>query len=209
MWAIIQNNNISEIIKGDKGVEINGVQHSKDIFSLWSTEELSAVGIIPYVIQNNGKSDFSYKTSSSVSISDDGTQVIETIEYTDKLLEDELQVTYIGLGDESKAVPVIDSTTGKQAVIKGLKTLHKENTATKANTLLSPTDWQVVKAMETSSSVPSDISTYRSAVRSKANEIETAINACDTMDKFKALFITPTDSDGNASGDAPIYDWPD
>ena len=94
-------------------------------------------------------------------------------------------------------------------VIKGLKTIHKENTATRANTLLSPTDWQVVKAMETSSSVPSDISTYRSAVRSKANEIETAINACDTMDKFKALFITPTDSDGNASGDAPIYDWPD
>tara|TARA_R110000744_G_scaffold217746_15_gene336406 strand:- start:1118 stop:1726 length:609 start_codon:yes stop_codon:yes gene_type:complete len=202
MWAIIQNNNISEIIKGAKGVEINGVQHSRDIFSLWSTEELSAVGIIPYVIQNNGNSDFSYKTGSSVSISDDGTQVIETIEYTDKLLEDELQVN-------SDGDAIMDSTTGKQAVIKGLKTLHKENTATKANTLLSPTDWQVVKAMETSSSVPSDISTYRSAVRSKANEIETTINACDTMDKFKALFVTPTDSDGNASGDAPIYDWPD
>jgi len=26
---------------------------------------------------------------------------------------------------------------------------------------------------------------------------------------FKALFVTPTDSDGNATGNAPIYDWPE
>tara|TARA_R110002020_G_scaffold33605_2_gene102391 strand:- start:609 stop:1220 length:612 start_codon:yes stop_codon:yes gene_type:complete len=202
MWAIIENNNIIEVIKGAKGINIKGTQHSKDIFTLWSTEELKAIGVVPYVLQNNGDTTFAYKTGSSVSISDDGTQVIETIEYTDKLLEDELQVN-------SDGDAVMDINTGKQAVIKGLKTIHKENTATRANTLLSPTDWQVIKAAETGSSVPSDITTYRSSVRSKANEIETLINACDTMDKFKALFVTPKDSDGNETGDnAPIYDWP-
>ena len=38
---------------------------------------------------------------------------------------------------------------------------------------------------------------------------ENNINACSTLDAFKALFVEPTDADGNITGNAPITDWPE
>ena len=35
MWAIIKNEKIDQIILGNKGIDINGTQHSKAIFSLF------------------------------------------------------------------------------------------------------------------------------------------------------------------------------
>ena len=108
--------------------------------------------------------------------------------------------------DGTKVVKTIQYTDRELA---DLKTAHKDDTNSEANTLLNPTDWHIIKKIETGTDVPSSITTYRSAVRTSANKIETLINDCDTLDKFKALFVVPTDSDGKATGKAPIRDWPD
>ena len=105
---------------------------------------------------------------------------------------------------------IIDTITGKQLVTKGLKTIYIEQTKQTANDKLSETDWYVTrKAEDSTTTIPSDVTTYRAAVRTKSGTIETAINNAANITAFIALFDIPVDSDGKPTGNAPINDWPD
>ena len=98
---------------------------------------------------------------------------------------------------------------GNQVVTLGLKSNWIAKTKQTANSLLASSDWYVTRKSESDVAIPSAISTYRSAVRTASGTIETAINGCADLDAFKALFVVPTDSDGNPTGNAPIVDFPD
>tara|TARA_E500000178_G_C16985373_1_gene737928 strand:- start:925 stop:1476 length:552 start_codon:yes stop_codon:yes gene_type:complete len=99
---------------------------------------------------------------------------------------------------------------GVQVVTKGLKSNAIAQTKVTAGSLLAPTDWHVVKASEVSGyTVPSAITTYRAAVRTASNTIETAITNAADHAAFMALYDVPVDADGNPTGNAPINDWPD
>jgi len=104
---------------------------------------------------------------------------------------------------------VNDPTTGKQMVQLGLKSIWVTQTKTTANSLLASSDWYVTRKAEASTAIPSNISTYRSAVRTATKTIEDKINGCADLDAFKALFDVPMDSDNKPTGNAPIYDFPD
>ena len=105
---------------------------------------------------------------------------------------------------------IIDMMTGKQLVTKGLKTIYIEQTKQTANDKLSETDWYVTrKAEDSTTTIPSDVTTYRAAVRTKSGQIETAITNAADHAAFMALFDAPVDSDGNPTGNAPINDWPE
>ena len=109
--------------------------------------------------------------------------------------------------DDGKAV--IDSRTGKQMVQLGLKSNWIAQTKTTANALLSSSDWYVTRKAEADTAIPSDISKYRTDVRTATKTIEDKINGCADLDAFKALFVVPIDSDNKPTGNAPIYDFPD
>ena len=104
---------------------------------------------------------------------------------------------------------VIDPITNAQQVQLGLKSQWIAQTKSTANGLLTASDWYVVRNAEKSVAIPSEISTYRDAVRTATGTIETAINGCADLDAFKALFVVPMDDDGNPTGNAPIYDFPE
>ena len=201
MWAKVENGQIVRIVRGNQGVTVNGTQYPSSIFKLWSKEELRGIGFVPYSIQKGG--DIRFQTEGGVvnNLSDDGTKVIGVTQYTDKILEDILVV-------DENGDAVIDPRTGEQMVQTGLKTQYKNQNNQTCYSKLSVSDWYVIRATETGGTVPDEITVYRSAVRAKANEIEAAINACSTMDQFKALFVTPVDEDGKPTGNAPINDWP-
>lgn len=104
---------------------------------------------------------------------------------------------------------VIDPITNVQQIQLGLKSIWVAKTKTTANSLLASSDWYVTRKSESDVAIPSTISTYRSAVRTASGTIETAINGCADLDAFKGLFVVPTDSDGNPTGNSPITDFPD
>ena len=105
--------------------------------------------------------------------------------------------------------PILDAD-GNQVVTLGLKSQYKAQTKTTAASLLAPTDWQVIKATEVADySVPSEVTTYRAAVRTASNTIEAAIDAASDITAFMALWDAPVDADGNPTGNAPINNWPD
>ena len=104
---------------------------------------------------------------------------------------------------------IIDPLTGKQLVTLGLKSIWIGRTKTTANNMLSKTDWYVTRKAEADEAIPSDISKYRADVRTATATIETKINNCSKLSEFIALFDVPVDSDGEPTGNAPIYDFPD
>lgn len=56
-----------------------------------------------------------------------------------------------------------------------------------AYSILLPTDWMVVKGIETKSAVPTDWNTWRQQIRTQAAAQVAAITACTTVDELAAL----------------------
>tara|TARA_R100000353_G_scaffold142396_1_gene101634 strand:- start:822 stop:1376 length:555 start_codon:yes stop_codon:yes gene_type:complete len=110
---------------------------------------------------------------------------------------------------DSDGKAIIDPTTGKQAVELGLKSIWIARTKTTTNSLLQKSDWEVTRKAEKGTAIASATSTYRDKIRSACDTIETKINNCSNLKEFMALFDAPVDSDGNPTGNAPIYDFPD
>ena len=86
-----------------------------------------------------------------------------------------------------------------------LKTNWKAKQGETASSLLTPSDWRVVKAAEvTDYAVSSQWLTYRAAVRTSCNTRQTEIDACSDVPALKELLFgaatitrQQTDSDGN------------
>ena len=93
----------------------------------------------------------------------------------------------------------------------GLKTLWKAKQNEIAASLLAPSDWRVVKALEVNSSFsaaktafPTEWQTYRAAVRTACNTRQTEIDNCADVAALKELLFgsatitrQQTDSEGN------------
>lgn len=94
--------------------------------------------------------------------------------------------------------------------VADLKIDWTAKTKATAGSLLAPTDWYVVrKAEDSTTTIPTDVATYRASVRTASNTIETAITNAADHTAFMALFDTPVDSEGNPIGNPPINNWPD
>jgi len=197
MFAVVTDGTITSFPKGNKGITIDDIQYPKAIYSLWTEAERNAIGIYTVEIDETNRkdetfyinTDISYAFGSGKVTGSYGTATAKAI--ADANAKDEN-------GDDLD--PVI--------VIKGLKTQYKDNLNAQAAGLLAPTDWYVVKATEVSDyTVPSAITTYRAAVRTKVNAMETAIDGCANVAALITLLEYTTDSDGVTS--RPLGEFPD
>ena len=59
-----------------------------------------------------------------------------------------------------------------------------------AAALLAPTDWKVIRFIESSAPIGVEVTDYRTSVRTASNDNETAINACTTVEELAALQLT-------------------
>ena len=196
MYAIVENNNITQYVNNPKSVVIGDVRYPAKIFELWSKDEKEAIGIYEIVVDKTNYKDPAYyiNTDSSYNFADN--QVTESWGTAiAKQLEDENAV------DENDD-PVLDSD-GVQIINYGLKTEKKKIVKAQASGLLSPTDWYVVKATEVADySVPSNITTFRADVRAKSNEMETQIDACTTVEQLETLYTR------DENGTRPLAEFP-
>ena len=99
---------------------------------------------------------------------------------------------------------------GNQVVTKGLKSQKKQIIKNQASGLLTPTDWYVIKATDVAEySVPSAVSTFRADVRTKSNEMETAIDNASDVDALKALYeYVNTGTEENPVMERPLGEFP-
>lgn len=102
-----------------------------------------------------------------------------------------------------------DPITGNQLVTLGLKSVWVAQTKRTAADKLAVHDWYVTRNAEKSTAIPSSVTTYRDAVRTKCAEIETALNGAANLTAFMALFEDERNSDGTVKTIAKINDWPE
>ena len=201
MYAIVENNNITQYVNNPKSIVIGDVRYPAKIFELWSKDEKEAIGIYEIIVDQTNYKDPEYyiNTNSSYNFADG--QVTESWgTATPKRLEDEDAKDQDGNN-------ILDEN-GNQVINYGLKTEKKRIVKQQASGLLSPTDWYVVKATEVADySVPSNITTFRADVRAKSNEMETQIDACTTVDELKALYEYTQQEDGTQT--RPLAEFPE
>ena len=161
-------------------------------WQVWSADEKKAAGISEIVMQP-----FPDQRLYWSSHNDDG-----SVASTAKRLTDVNEVDKDG-----KAILDRD---GNQVVTLGVKSNLKNEVKSQQASLLAQTDWAIVRKADKGTAVPSNIQTWRDAIRTKATEMETAIdNAADTA-AVEALFIKwTTDSDGETTKSGILYDWPE
>jgi hypothetical protein len=93
----------------------------------------------------------------------------------------------------SEDAPVVDNGVVKvnyTATPKDLAECLKQALSAvnaQAYSILLPSDWMVVKAVESSSNVPTEWSAWRQSIRDQAANQITAISACTTVDQLAAL----------------------
>jgi hypothetical protein len=100
-----------------------------------------------------------------------------------------------------------DGTINKTArAIADIKLSFKSQVKLQQGSLLTQTDWVIIRKADAGTDVPSDIQTWRDAIRAKATEMEEAIDSAADADALVALLLV-WDSDGNKTG--ILYDWPE
>ena len=200
MWALVEDNTIVKIINQPKAMVINDVRHSKNIFSFrWTNEEREAIGLYEIVFDNSNKKDEEYYINTNQSFDyADGQVTASYGSATAKELDDRNATD----DDGEELDPVV--------VIEGLKTKHKKVIKKQASGLLAPTDWHVIKATDVAEySVPSAIATFRTNVRTRSNEMETAIDNASDVDALKALYeYVNTGTEENPVMERPLGEWP-
>ena len=200
MWALVQDGQVTKTFNYAKGFVLNDTQYPGDIFMKWTKAEKEAIGIYEVITDKTNYKDPAYYNNTNSTIAFANGQVTESWgTATAKRLEDENAV------DENNQ-PILED--GVQVINYDLKTEKKRIVKDQAAGLLAKTDWYVVKATEvTDYTVPTEITTFRAAVRTRSNEMETAIDNCTTVDALKALYEYTDDGNGNIT--RPLGEWPE
>lgn len=89
---------------------------------------------------------------------------------------------------DEKGDPVLDEN-GVQRVSTGLKTQWAKEQKAIAGSLLSQTDWYVVREAETGTAVPPDVLGYRQEVRDASNARESEILATTSVEELRELLF--------------------
>jgi len=191
MFALIENQQITKHISGNKGITIGDVQYPRSIFTLWSEAERNAIGIYVITIDTTNKKDekwyintnVSYGVESNKAVGSYGTATARAHADTLWTAQDEID----GKGTEG------------EVAVEGLKTQLIRTIKKQAAGILQDTDWYIVRKADAGTAVPSAITTHRAAVRTKAAEQETAItNASDTP-ALETLYTYTKQEDGSVT----------
>ena len=187
MFAIVKSGSITSMPKGNKGVEIDGIKHSSDIFtSKWTESERNAIGIYTVEIDETNKKDGKWYINTNITYAFGSGKVTGSYgTATAKAHAD----TLFTAQDETDGY-------GTEGDVKteGLKTIKKRELDNQCASILAPSDWRVTKQEDTGDNMNSGWKTWRASVRTKCNSMQTQIdNAADTA-ALAALYTYNTNS---------------
>ena len=195
MFAVVESGSIVSMPKGNKGIQIGDLKYPASIFTLWTEAERNAIGVYTVEIDNTNKKDDEWYVNTEITYSFGSGKVTGTYgTATAKAIEDTDAVDNEGnkLKDEN----------GNQIINEGLKTIKKRIIDSECAGLLAPSDWMVIKATETGTTMDSGWKTWRASVRTKCNSMQTQIDNASDVDALAALY------ERNDSGVRPLGDFP-
>jgi len=178
------------------------INNTASIYKIWTEAERKAIGNYTIKINNKNKKDEEWYINTNISYAFSGGKVKGTYgTATAKKIADTLWTSQ-------------DKTDGKipegedvgDVAVEGLKTIKKRMINNQCAGLLAPSDWRVIREQETGSAMDSDWKTWRAAVRTKCNSMQTQITNAANVDALAALFTYTEQEEGVTS--RPIGEFP-
>ena len=203
MWARIEDNKIVEYYDRKQSLLLNDVRYSSQIFTIWTDAQRKDLGIVPVVISGSHLDTKYYiEKNHSDAISEDGNSVIRTIgvKAADRKLENED-------AKDQDGNQLFEKDGVTKCINYGLKHNAIQKVKIDQEALLSETDWYIIRKADAGTAIPSNIQTWRNAIRSDATRIETAITNAADMNAFIALHTTTYKEDNTVDQIATVQSW--
>ena len=202
MFAVVESGSITQMPNGNKGITLNDIQYPAAIYTLWSEEERNTIGIYTVEIDNTNKKDEAWYVNTNITYAFSGGKVTGTYgSATAKAIADTLWTEQ----DKTDGLIREGDDVGDVAT-RGLTYLKKEMIDNQCAGLLAPSDWRVVKATETETTMDSGWKTWRASVRTKCNSMQTQIDNASDVDALAALFTYTEQGDGSIT--RPLGEFP-
>jgi hypothetical protein len=203
MWAYVKDGVIKQVNDHQTRLQPNpGVYFPAKYADEWTKEQKEDYGVYEIVQDKTNYKDPEYYNNGADTISFGSGKVTRVwASATAKSLTD-TKWTQAEI-DADEAPTGADTNTIK---LRGLTYLHKQVIKAQASQLLKDSDWYVIRKADAGTAVPSSITNFRAAVRTKAGEMETAIGNADTVDKLAALYVYTEQEDKSIT--RPLGEWP-
>ena len=203
MFALVESGSVTKFFRGNKGITIGDIQYPKQIFQSWSNSELQAIGIYPVRIDTTNKKDEAWYINTNITYAVDGDEVVGSYgTATAKAIDDTLWTQQ----DSDDGDLPSDKSVG-DVKVEGLKTIKKRMIDQQCAGILQPSDWRVIKAKETSTTMDSGWKTWRASVRTKCNSMQDQIDGAADVDALAALFTYTEQEDGSVT--RPLGEFPE
>jgi hypothetical protein len=201
MFAVVESGSITSMPKGNKGIQIGDIKYPASIFTVWTEAERNAIGVYTVEIDNTNKKDEEWYINTNITYAFGSGKVTGTYGTSTARAIADTKWTQKEI-DDGDAPAGADTNTIKD---EGLKTIKKRMFDNQCAGLLAPSDWMVIKATETGTTMDSGWKTWRASVRTKCNSMQTQIDNAADVDALAALF-TYTTTDGVTS--RPLGEFP-
>ena len=199
MYAIITDGSISKYINHPKSLVIGDVRYPAKIFSLWTASELAAIGILEVTFDDGNKKDETYYINTNQTYTYDADAGTVTAAYGDATAKAHADTLWTAQ----------DETDGKgtegEVATRGLKYNFIKNIKAQAAGILQDTDWYILRKADADTDVPSAITTFRAAVRTKAAAMETLITNASNTAAIETLYTYVNTAD---EGDPVVMERP-
>ena len=195
MFALVESGSITRMLNGNRGITVDGVQHPRTIFTLWTEAERNAIGIYTVEIDESKKKDEKWYINTNITYAFDGSKV--TGSYGDATAKAHADTLWTEQDKTDGDIP--EGKDVGDVAVEGLKTILIRQIKSQAKSELDITDWYITRKAEKDTAIPSSITTHRDAVRAKQAEMETAItNASDTP-ALETLYTYTRQEDGTST----------
>jgi len=194
MWALIEDGSITKLINKPRAMVIGDTRHSRKIFSLWSVSEKEAKGIYEVVFNNTNKKDEAYYTNTNQSFA-----------FADGVVTASFGSATAKAHADANATDADGNDLDPVVVIPGLKTTLIRTVKAQAAGILQDTDWYIVRKADADTDVPSAITTFRAAVRTKGAAMETLITNASNTPAIETLYTYVNTAD---EGDPKVFERP-
>ena len=203
MYAIITDGSISKIINHPKRLVIGDVQYPARIFSVWTASELAAIGIYEITFDDSNKKDETYYINTNQTYTYDADAGTVTATYGDATARAHADTNWTQAQiDDGLAPTGADTNT---VATRGLKYNFIKTIKAQAAGILQDTDWYILRKADADTDVPSAITTFRAAVRTKAAAMETLITNASNTAAIETLYTYVNTAD---KGDPRVLERP-
>ena len=190
MWASVESGNVTEVYTRPKSLIIGDVRYPRNIFELWTEAELQAINIYTCIVDKRNWKDSDYYQNTAATYAYKATVTINSVTYKKVVTESYGTATAKSLTDVLYTATDESNGLGTEGELRtrGLKYRKKETINGRANALLQKYDWYTLRAASGGTAIPSSVSTYQAAVRTKANSMCTQIDNAADVDALVALY---------------------